>query len=126
MTVLLDSSAWLEYFFGSEIGEKVKPIIEGDSGIIVSKLNIFEIYHKILKERDKEEAEKFTSFVVLKSTIDDLDVDTLKLAAEEKKKFGLGMADAIVLATSIKYNVKIYTKDRDFEIAKSIVEVIFL
>jgi len=126
MTVLVDSSAWLEYFFGSEMGKNIKSLIEGNEEIVISKINIFEIYHKILKERSKEESEKFTSYIILKAMIDELDIDTLKLAAEEKKKLGLGMADAIILATSIKYNATIYTKDKDFEVAKDFTKIIFL
>lgn len=127
MTVLLDSWAWLEYFFGSAKGEKIKQIIEnGEEVIIASKINIFEIYNKVLKERGKEETEKFTSFILGKSFLDELSVDTLKLAAEEKKKYKLGMADSIILATAIKYDATLYTGDADFNAAKDIVNIAFL
>ena len=127
MTVLFDSSAWLEYFFGSEAGLVVKQLVEeSKESIVATKINIFEVYHKILKERGREEAERFTSFVLLQSLLDDLDVETLKLAAEEKKKLGLGMADAIILATAIKYGAIVYTKDNDFKKAKDLVHVVFI
>ena len=126
MIVLLDSSAWLEYFFGSDKGKKVKELVEGATDIVVSKMNIFEVYHKISRESGKEDAERFTSFILLTTVLDDLEVDTIKLAAEEKKKLGLGMADALILATAIKYNATIYTGDYDFDMVKNIVKVEFI
>ena len=115
MTVLFDSSAWLEYFFGSKKGEKIQYLIEKENNIIISKINIFEVYNKILRELNREEAEKFTSFIIFKSTVDDFDIETIKLAAVEKNKLKFGMADAIILATALKYNATIYTSDSDFE-----------
>ena len=50
MTVLVDSWAWLEYFFGSAAGEKAGKIIEDErQRKIVSKINLFEVYCKSLK-----------------------------------------------------------------------------
>jgi toxin FitB len=127
MTVLFDSSAWLEYFFGSEKGAKIRQLIEKENeAIITTKINIFEIYHKMLKEKGKEDAERCTSFVILKSHVDELSTETIKLATEEKIKRKIGMADAIIIATAIKYDARVYTTDNDFEKVKKIIEVIFL
>lgn len=127
MTVLLDSWAWMEYFFGSKKGEPVRRIVEDpDEAIVVAKVNVFEVYHKLLKERGKESAERFTHFMLGRCILDDLDVDTIKLASEEKKTFGLGMADAIILATAVKHGAHLYTGDRDFERTKDVVETVFL
>ncbi len=127
VTVLLDSSAWLEYFFGSDKTKDIKSLIEEAKDFIVcTKVNIFEIYHKILKERGKEDAERFTSFILLKSLLDEFDTETIKLAAEEKIKLKLGVADAVILSTAIKYNATIYTTDSDFKKAKNIVKIVFL
>lgn len=126
MTVLLDSSAWLEYFFGSTKGEKVKPIVESNERIVLSKINIFEVYYRILKEKNKEQAEKHLSFLLSRTYLDDLDADTLKLAAEEKQGHGLGMADAIILATALKHNAVIYTGDFDFKVAKDVLKIEFI
>ena len=125
MTALLDSWAWLEYFMGSEKGERIKQVVEeSDEVIIVSKINIFEIYQKILRVRSKEEAEKFISFILGRSHLDDLSVEIIKLACEEKIKFSLGMADSIILSTAIHYDATIYTGDTDFEKAKEVAKII--
>lgn len=127
MTVLLDSWAWMEYFFGSEKGEKVRAILdEASEPILATKVNVFEVYHKILKERGKEPAERFVQFMLGRSHLDALDVDTLKLAAEEKKKYALGMADAIILATAVKHGARLFTGDPDFKRTAALVETVFL
>ena len=126
MTVLLDSSAWLEYFFGSKKAEKVKLIVDSSERIISSKINIFEVYYRILKEKNREQAEKHVSFILSRAELDDLDTETLKLAADEKEKFGLGMADAIILATALKHNADIYTGDFDFKVAKDLIKIEFV
>lgn len=127
MTVLLDSWAWLEYFFGSSKGEKIKEIIEKRTEqIVLTKINVFEVYTKIMREAGKEQAEKFVSFMIAKSFVDELGTETLKLAAEEKIKYKLGMADAIIFSTAIKYGATLYTGDPDFEKVKQVVRVVFL
>lgn len=127
VTVLFDSSAWLEYFFGSQKGQQLKNYVDdGKDSIISTKINIFELYHKLLKVKGREEAERFVSFVIQKSFLDDLNTETLKLAAEEKTKLKLGMADAIILATTIRFNATLYTTDKDFKKAKHLASLVFL
>lgn len=127
MTVLLDSSAWLEYFFGSAKGRIVQAIVDtADEPIVLSKINVFEVYHKILKERGKEDAERFTRFMVSRALLDDLNVDTLKFAAEEKKTYNLVMADAIILATAVHHDAILYTGDSDFMAVQKVINVVML
>ncbi|MBI4181436.1 MAG: PIN domain-containing protein, partial [Candidatus Aenigmarchaeota archaeon] len=114
-------------FFGGRKGEQLRPFIDGSEGpVICSKINIFEVYHKILRVKGKEDAERIASFMVQASFMDDLGNDTIKLAAEEKAKLGLGMADAIIVATAIKHGATLYTMDRDFEKAKGLLTIVFL
>lgn len=127
MTALLDSWAWLEYFFGSEKGTVVRELLEDPSEtILTTKINVFEVYHKILKERGKEAAERHTHFLLGRSVLDDLHVDTIKVACEEKRRFGLGLADAIILATAVKHGARLYTGDEDFRRTAKLVETVFL
>ncbi len=127
MTVLFDSSAWLEYFFGSEKGQKVKPYVEdSEDAIVCCKINVFEVYHKLLKKQGKEDAERFVSAMLQVAHLDELDSDTLKLAAHEKAERGLAMADALILATAIKYDAVLFTTDPDFKKVGQAVKVEFL
>ena len=127
MTVLLDSSAWLEYFFGSSKGKVIKTVIEERTEpVVVSKINVSEVYSKILREQGREQAERFTAFILMRATLDDLPIDILKLAAEEKQKYHLGMADAIIIATAIQYDAKVYTTDSDFKKVEKAAEIVLI
>ena len=39
MTVLIDSWAWIEYFKGTEAGERARPYLQSGEEIIVSAVN---------------------------------------------------------------------------------------
>jgi predicted nucleic acid-binding protein len=55
---LIDSYAWIEYFIGSEAGEKVKPIIEDLEEKLTPTICLAEIYAKTLEVEGEELAEK--------------------------------------------------------------------
>ena len=49
---LVDSSGWLEYFADGKNAKFFVPAIENTSELIVSVINIYEVYKKILLERN--------------------------------------------------------------------------
>ncbi len=115
MTVLVDSWAWLEYFFGSAAGEKAGKIIEDErQRKIVSKINLFEVYCKSLKNEGAAMAQKRLSFVLQTCEPKDISVEIAKLAAEIKLEEKLGMADALILATAAENDAIILTGDKHF------------
>lgn len=115
MTVLIDSWAWIEYFKGSPAGLKAKEFIDTDSEILVSAINISEIYHFLLNNRSAQEAEECIAFVLKTSFVVQLDVSLALQAARFKKEKKMGLADAIVLATARSHRCPIVTGDSDFK-----------
>ena len=58
--MLVDSFAWIEYFMGTEKGEKVKDIVESNVRLYTSPIVIAEIYSKSLRTNGRaEERERF-------------------------------------------------------------------
>ena len=53
---LVDSSGWLEYLSDGKNSKLFAPAIEKTNELIVSIINIYEIYKKILLERDESTA----------------------------------------------------------------------
>lgn len=113
MTVLIDSWAWIEYFKGTNFGKKAKEYIENNEEIIVSSINVAEIYNFLLTNKPKD-AENLINFVIGSSFIVPLTAELSLKAAEYKHRKKFGMADAIVLATAEQHNCKIVTGDDDF------------
>lgn len=53
---LVDSSGWLEYLSASKNAKNFAEAIENTEELLVSSINIYEIYNKILKEKDENTA----------------------------------------------------------------------
>jgi len=125
---LIDSYAWIEYFIGSEAGEKVKPIIEGLEEKLTPTICLAEIYAKTLKVEGKELAEKQRAFIKERSALTPLDEGMAIKSAEidvamKRKIEGWGLADSIVYATGLMKGAEIVTGDAHF---KNLENVIFI
>lgn len=121
-TVLFDSFAWIELFKGSVRSEKLFKFEEHK--IIISSINLFEVYNKLLRE-DKERAEFFINEMIALSQVINVSPEISLRAAQLKRKYDFSMADAIILATTEQENAIIVTGDKDFEKVTE-VKIIFL
>jgi predicted nucleic acid-binding protein len=115
--MLLDTSAWIEFFTGSEQGEKVKQIIKKQN-TYTSIASIAEITNWALKQ--KQDHAKLLKTIEQLTTIINIDVDISTLAGElnfQRKKINKkwGMMDSFILATALTYKLNILTKDNDFK-----------
>ena len=120
LTVLVDSWAWVGYFKGTELGKKAKDVIESGKKLLISAINISEVYHFLLKYRDKD-AEKLINFMLKSSFIIALDTNIAIKAAKLKHIYKMGLTDAIVLATAEENNAEILTGDSDFKNMKNVI-----
>jgi len=113
---LVDSWAWIEYFKGSDRAAPIKNLLEDtDEDVIVSAVNISEVYRWILSGYDEQTAMEMNEAIKKRSTVIDLNEEIAVEAArlKHKKKWGLG--DSIVYATAQKQKAKIMTGDSDFK-----------
>ena len=128
MKYVIDSYAWVEYFMGTEAGEKVKPIIESQEEKITPTICLAEVYAKTLKTESKELAEKQRAFIKEKSALSSLDeataVESAKIHTKLKKEIdGWGLADSIVYATALLKKAEVITGDEHF---KKLENVLFI
>jgi predicted nucleic acid-binding protein len=120
MKYLIDSYAWIEYFMGTEAGEKAKPIIENQDEKITPTICLAEVYAKTLKAENQELAEKQRTFIKEKSAIAPLDepiaVESARIQIKMKKEIdGWGLADSIVYATALLKKAEVVTGDEHFK-----------
>ena len=115
--MLIDSYAWIEFFLGTEKGEKVKEILE--KGVnYTSIVSIAEITEWSLK--NKLETKHFINIIKKISEVINLNEEVVGLAGkinfDHKKTIkGWGMLDSLIYATALLYNLKILTGDKHFE-----------
>lgn len=122
MTVLIDSWAWIEYFKGTSFGEKAKEIIESGKQLLLSTINVSEIYLFLLRNKPAE-SEKLMKFVLDSSFVFPLETATALKAANIKHSHKIGLADAIVIATAEENKAEILTGDDDFKNMKNVIYI---
>ena len=114
--MLLDTSAWIEFFIGSQEGRQVREVLE-EQDCYTSMASLAEITNWAIKE--EADALYLIKTVKQLSTIIVIDEDIAVLAGRlnnERKKAvkKWGMLDSFILATGTLYGLKILTKDGDF------------
>lgn len=116
---IIDSSAWLEYFAGTKYARHFEKAIEETENLLVPTIVIYEVFKKILLERDEHAALHIIAHMKLGKIID-MDLEIALKAASLSKKHQLPMADSVILATAQKHNATIFTQDADFKPFKNV------
>ncbi|HLC85251.1 MAG TPA: PIN domain-containing protein [Candidatus Nanoarchaeia archaeon] len=116
--IFIDSSAWIEYFMGSEKGRKVREHIHKEGiKIFTTGIVVAEVCTKFLKD-GLSAAEAMVAIRSLARTINfdaQLGFQTaVAYVAERKKKPKLGLIDAHIIAVAAHLDSKVLTCDYDF------------
>ncbi len=123
MTVLIDSWAWIEYFKGSEFGEKAREYIESDQEIIISAISVSEVQGFLLRHGDAYNPDKTLKFMLEVSFVIPVNVSIALEAASLKQELKMGLADALILATARQHACPVVTGDDDFEGKKDVIYI---
>ncbi len=117
MTIILDTSAWIEFFIKSKKGELVKEILKKGE-CYTSIVSISEISNWALREN--KDGKEITEFVIKTTEIININNEISFLAGElsykrKQKVKNWGMLDSFILATALIYSFTILTKDSHFK-----------
>lgn len=124
MIALLDSWAWVEFFAGSKTGELVKTyVMDENQEIIISSINLAEIYRIALDRFDEQTAEKRRRAMNSRCYLIPVDEEIAIKGAKFRHERDWGLGDAIIYATAIREDAKVLTGDLHF---KGLKDVIFL
>ncbi len=110
---MIDSSAWLNYFLGEEKGKRVRNYLNSQEEIILSPINLIEIYAKYLKSWPNEAEEK-KNYLLTRCNIIEVSKEIAIEAAKTKVAKKLALADSLIYATAKLNKVKLITADNDF------------
>ncbi|MCL5986370.1 MAG: type II toxin-antitoxin system VapC family toxin [Actinobacteria bacterium] len=111
---LVDSSGWLEYFTDGKNAEFFAPVIENTEELITSTINLYEVYKKILIEKDGNTALQAAALMQQPRVIEitsSIAIQAAKISYELK----IPMADSLIYATAIIYGATVWTQDADFK-----------
>jgi toxin FitB len=111
---LVDSSGWLEYFADGENASFFAPHIENTSELIVSVINIYEVFKRILQQRDEESALQAVA-LMQQARVCDVTAEIALNASLKSAELKLPMADSLLLCTAEYYKAQFWTQDADFK-----------
>jgi predicted nucleic acid-binding protein len=107
---VVDSSAWLEYFGDGPNASEFAPAIEAPEDLMVPTLTIFEVFKRTCQLADEATALSEIT-LMLQGRVVDLSATLAIDAARLSLHTGLGMADAIILATARSEGAVLWTQD---------------
>ena len=111
---LVDSSGWLEYFTNGKNSGRFAAVIEDTEELIVSSLNIYEVFKKVIAERDENAALEAVA-VMQQAKVMDVTSSIALQAAKFSYIFKIPLADSIIYITAIENNAIVWTQDADFK-----------
>ena len=110
---VVDSSAWLEYFANGSNASFFAGPIEVTGELLVPSLTIYEVFKRVLQQRDESQALRAVA-VMQQGSVVDLDVRLALFAARLSVDTRLPMADSVILATARLHQATLWTQDADF------------
>lgn len=111
---LIDSSAWIAYFAGEKNAKHFREIIKDTEKLLVPSIVVYEVFKKILRERNKATAIKYIGHMT-EGKVVDCGMTTALTVVGISVKYDLAMADSIILATAQEYSATLWTQDDDFK-----------
>ena len=109
---LVDSSGWLEYFADTKNAKHYTQAIEKTDELIVSTINLFEVYKKILAQVDENSALQAIA-VMQQAKVIEVTASISIHAARLSHQLKIPMADSIVYFTALNNNAILWTQDSD-------------
>jgi predicted nucleic acid-binding protein len=111
---VVDSSGWLEYFGEGKNSHFFAPVIRKTDELIVPTISMYEVYKKIVLQRDEEEALSAIGWMTTGKIVD-LNQELALVAAVLSLEHKLPMADSIILATARSNSAILWTQDEHFK-----------
>ncbi|MBC5767733.1 type II toxin-antitoxin system VapC family toxin [Ramlibacter albus] len=107
---VVDSSAWLEYFFDTAHADRFAAAIEDTERLVIPVLVLYEVFKKVLRTHGEDTALQVAA-QMQQGQLVPLD-EMLALSAA---KLGLPLADSIIYATAQAFDAVLWTQDQHFD-----------
>jgi len=111
---LVDSSGWLEYFADGKNAKYFAPVIEKTNKLLVSSINLYEVFKKVLQVKDEKHALQAIGLMQQAKVIQ-VDSTIAINAARFSYENRIPMADSLIYITARKFKAIVWTQDTDFK-----------
>jgi predicted nucleic acid-binding protein len=112
--ILVDSSGWIAYLADRPLADRFAPYLEGREPMIVSAIEVYEVYKVLRRDLSEERAVEAVS-AMSRATIVAVDASVALEAADLSLAHGLAMADSVVYAIARRHGARLVTSDADFD-----------
>ncbi len=116
---IVDSCGWIEYLSDGKNALFFEEALLDTDNLLVPSISIYEVFKKVLSEKDEENALLAVS-LMQQGQVVDLDSTIFISAAKISYDLKIPMADSVILATAQTYNATIWTQDEHFEGIKGV------
>lgn len=125
---LLDSFAIFRWTQKEPGWKKIKNLLElaenGEEELLMSQINLCEIYYKTIRIIGLDPARKFLeTFYLLPIAIIHPFDELIWRSGEIKAEYPISLADCFAVATAVDNNAKIVTGDSEFKLVEQLVEI---
>ena len=110
---LVDTSGWIEYFFGEKNASCFAPPIEKTDQLIVPVICLYEVFKKVNAIADEAKALRAVA-QMKQGRVVDITEDVALSAALLSLKHKLPMADSLIYATARAQGATLWTQDDHF------------
>jgi len=110
---LVDSSGWLEYFFGGPNASHFATPIEEPDDLIVPVVCLYEVFKKVGQVADQARALRAVA-QMKQGRVVQISEEIALRAASISIKHALPMADSLIYATGQSERATVWTQDEDF------------
>ncbi len=111
---VVDSSGWLEYLSDGPNAPTFASPLATTSRLIVSTINIYEVFKVVLRERGEDAALQAVA-LMQQGQIIDVTPEIAWHAAKNSLEHKLPMADSIIFTTAQTHSATLWTQDEDLE-----------
>jgi toxin FitB len=114
VTVLVDSSGWLEYFADGPNADRYAAALETPDDLLVPTIVLYEVFKRIAQQRGEGEALRAVA-AMHQGRIVDITAELALAGARLSAELSLPMAEALILASARRAECRLLTQDGDFE-----------
>jgi predicted nucleic acid-binding protein len=100
---MLDPSGWIGYFADGPNADFFEAAIVDASSLVVPSISIYEVFKRLLREPNGEEAALRVVAAMQRGRVANLDAELALDAAKTSFETKLPMADSVILATARAY-----------------------
>lgn len=126
--ILLDSSAILKWTQQAKGWDRIKELLElaedNNENLLMSQINLCEVYSKTIKMIGIDEAKKFLeTFYLLPITVSHPSEQIIWKSGEIKAEYSISLANCFAIAIALKEKATIITSDPAFKKVQKLVDI---